>query len=392
MGKKILSAAVLLIFIFLIFSCNESEIGVFYGLAKEEKVKDYALHNHCTSESMIKTNGYLYVAANTIYKKKAEGGELDWHKVKSPEGYHNVTEMGLANDTIFIIAYDTDKAKPYLFSGTGDGTWEKKETPVDGKISRMRVANDVIFISDRSGHLYYSEDSGSSFTQDTSLPEDSKLFSTSTGNFDMVYGGGSYYLNAQYNLYRGNPGSMGTDFTPTHNGKIWKDKEDVFTRLYYDEEDDRLYTADNSGYVYAVDSPSGASGTSWVKSDSHTASGMGLQGLIVLRIPTSSGSTRKLLLAGSGINSGRGYFIVDNPRTSKRDYLDPKTPRNKDFATIISDYYDYNAFNLSKAAINSFFIDKYSDGTSFDFYALTFGYGVWKNSNKGDYVRGWNQE
>ena len=62
-----------------------------------------------------------------------------------------------------------------------------------------------------------------------------------------------------------------------HNDKIWKDKEDVFTRLYYDEEDDRLYTADNSGYIYAVDSPSGASGTSWVKSDSHAASGMGLQ-------------------------------------------------------------------------------------------------------------------
>jgi len=389
MGKKVLSTLLIFITIFMLISCNESDIGVFYGLSKEKKVKNYALPDHCTSESMVKTGGYLYVAASSIYKKKAEGRELDWHKIKSPSGYHNVTEMGLVNDTIFILAYDTDDAKAYLFSGTGDGTWERKETPIDKNISRMRVANNVIFITDRSGNLYYSEDSGDSFTQDTSLPEDSKLFSTSTGNFDLTYGGGSYYLNAQYKLYRGNPGGW-TEFTPYHNDKIWKDKEDIFTRLYYDEEDDRLYTADNSGYIYAVDSPSGASGTSWQKSDSHASSGMGLQGIIVLRIPTSAGSTHKVLLAGSGINSGRGYFEVHNPRTSDRDYLDPRRPRHS--IEVVSDYYDYMSFDLSKSAINSFFIDEYSDGTSFDFYAMTYGYGVWKNTDKGDYKRGWNQE
>ena len=116
MGKKILSAVLILVSISLILACNESEIGVFYGLSREEKVKDYALPNHCTSESMVKTGGYLYVAASSVYKKKAEGGELDWHKIKSPSGYHNVTEMGLANDTLFVIAYDSDDAKPYLLS------------------------------------------------------------------------------------------------------------------------------------------------------------------------------------------------------------------------------------------------------------------------------------
>ena len=386
MSNKLLSAVLILITMSLLFSCNESEIGVFYGLAHEEKVKNYALPDHCTSETMVKTGGYLYVAASSIYKKKAEGGELDWHKIDSPSGYHNVTEMGLAGDTIYILAYDSDDAKPYLFSGSGDGSWERKTTPIDGKISRMRVANDVIFITDREGHLYSGD--GSSFSQDSSLP-DSKLFKTSTGNFDLTYGGGSYYLNAQYKLYRGAPGGW-TEFTPMHNDKIWKDKEDVFTSLYYDEEDDRLYTADNSGYIYAVDSPSGASGTSWVKSDSHAASGMGLQGLVVLRVPTSSGSKHKVLLAGTGVNAGRGYFEVHNPRTSDRDYLDPKRPRHS--IEIISDYYDYMAFDLSKASINSFFVDDYGDGSTFDFYALTYGYGVWKNSNKGDYVRGWNQE
>lgn len=390
MGKKLLSAAlVLIVGSLIIISCNNSEIGIFYGLAKEEKVKDYALPNHCTSECMIKTGGYLYVAANSIYRKKAEGGELDWHKVKSPKDYHNVTEMGLVGDTIFVLAYDSDDAKAYLFSGTGDGSWERKETPIDKKISRMRITNDVIFISDREGHLYYSEDSGGSFTQDTSLPDDSKLFITSTGNFDITYGGGSYYLNAQYKLYRGNPGGW-TEFSPTHNGSIWKDKEDVFIRLYYDEEDDRLYTADNSGYVYAVDSPSGASGSSWVKSDNHTPGGLGIQGMIVLHIPTSSGNKHKVLLGGSGINSGRGYFEVHNPRTSDRDYLNPRRPRHS--VEVVSDYYDYMSFEISKAPINAFFLDEYSDGTSFDFYAMTFGFGVWKNSNLGGYKRGWNRE
>lgn len=388
MGKKIFSAVLFLLTALFLVSCNDSEIGVFYGLSREEKVKDYALPNHCTSETMIKTGGYLYVAASSIYRKKAEGGELDWHKVKSPDGYHNCTDMGLVGDTIFVLAYDADDAVPYLFSGSGNGSWEKKDTPLGKKISRMRVANDVIFLTDRSGNLYYSNDSGSSFTQDSGV---SPLFSTSTGNFDIVYGGGSYYLDAQYAIYSGAPGSW-TDITPhkPSDGKLWKDKEDIFTRLCYDEDDDRLYTADNSGYIYAVDSPSGASKTSWVKSDGHTPSGLGIQGMIVLRIPTSSGSTHKVLLAGSGINSGRGYFEVHNPWTSNRDYLDPERPRNS--IPIVSNYYDYMSFDISKAAINSFFIDEYSDGTSFDFYALTYGYGVWKNSNKGGYERGWNQE
>ncbi len=386
MDKKILSLVLVLITIPLLFSCNESEIGIFYGLRHEKKVKNYALPDHCSSETMIKTDGYLYVAASSIYKKKAEGGELDWHKIKSPEDYHNVTEMGLANGTIFILAYDEDDAVPYLFSGSGDGNWEKKDTStIEKTISRMRVVNDVIFITDRSGNLYYSDDYGDSFTKDDSR---SPLFSTSTGNFDITYGGGSYYLNAQYDLYRGAPGGW-TEFSPTHDGKKWKDKEDVFNRLYYDEDDDRLYTADNSGYIYAVDSPSGASGSSWVKSDSHASSGMGLQGLAVLRIPTSAGSEHKMLVAGSGINAGRGYFEVHNPRTSNRDYLDPKRPRHS--VEILSNYYDYMSFDISKAAINSFFVDDYGDG-NFDLYALTFGYGVWKNTNKGGYVRGWNQE
>ena len=387
MDKKILSLVIVLITVSLLFSCNESEIGIFYGLSHEKKVKNYSLPDHCTSESIVKTGGYLYVAASSIYRKKAEGGELDWHKVKSPKGYHNVTEMGLANDTIFILAYDADDAKPYLFSGTGNGTWERKETPIDKKISRMRVANDVIFITDRSGNLYYSEDFGDNFTKDDSL---SPLFSTSTGNFDLTYGDGSYYLNAQYDLYRGTPGGW-TEFSPTHDGKKWKDKEDVFTRLYYDdgETGGRLYTADNSGYIYAVNSPSGASGSSWVKSDSHAPSGMGVQGFAVLRIPTSSGSNHKMLVAGSGINAGRGYFEVHNPRTSDRDYLDPKRPRHS--IEVLSSYYDYMSFDISKAAINSFFVDDYGDG-NFDLYAMTYGYGVWKNTNKGGYVRAWNQE
>ena len=386
MVKKIFSSVLILLALSLLVSCNESEIGIYYGLSREEKVKDYALPNSCTAESMIKLDGYLYVAASSIYKKKAEGAELDWHKIPSPKGYHNCTEMGVANNTIFILAYDPDEAKAFLFSGSGDGAWERKETPIDKNISRMRVANNTIFITDRNGNLYYSTDSGASFTKDDAI---SPLFNTSTGNFDLTYGGGSYYLNAQYKLYRGNPGSW-TEFTPTHSGRAWKDREDVFTRLYYDEYDNRLYTADNSGYIYAVDSPSGASGESWVKSDDNTRSGLGIQGMIVLNIPTSAGNTHKVLLAGSGINSGRGYFEVHNPRTEKREYLDPDLPRRK--TEVVSEYYEYMAFNLSKAAINAFFVDEYSDGKSLDFYALTYGYGVWKNTDKGGYKRGWNQE
>jgi len=385
MIKKMLSVFLVFISVFAITSCNDSSVGVFYGLSQEEKVKDYSLPNRCTSEDMIKTGGYLYVAAGSIYKKLAEGGELDWHKVSSPEGYHYVSQMGLFKSDIYIVSFAFGDADTYLFKGDGSGTWTKVSTPIDKTISRMRIVNDVIFLSDKSGNLYHSTD-GSSFTQDTSLP---KLFVTSSGSYDVVFDGSKYYLNTLYKLYRGTYNSW-TEFTPKKSsGKEWKDDDEVFTRLYFDNGDTRLYAADSAGNVYAVDSPSSADEKAWIMSDDNTPSSLGILGLVVLRIPTSAGGIHKVLLCGSGINGGKGYYEVHNPDTSDREKLDPQRPKNA--VSIISDYYDYVSFDLSQAAINSFFVDTYPDG-SFDFYALTYGYGIWKNSDKGGYRRAWNQE
>ena len=104
MIKRTLSVFMIIVSVLTIAACNDSSVGVFYGLSKEEKVRDYSLPNKCTSEDMIKTGGYLYTAAGSIYRKLAEGGELDWHKISSPDGYHYTNQIGLFNSDIYIVS------------------------------------------------------------------------------------------------------------------------------------------------------------------------------------------------------------------------------------------------------------------------------------------------
>ncbi|MCQ2603862.1 MAG: hypothetical protein MJ215_02310 [Spirochaetia bacterium] len=372
-------------------SCNDSNVGIFYGLSNEEKVSDYSLPNHLTSDTIVKVNGQLYLAAGTIYTKPSGGGKREWTKVSSPDGYRFASEMAALSDgTIFIISYDVDDAKTMMFKGDGSGTWEKVSTPADGKLSKMRIANDVIYLSDKNGNFYYSTDKGSSFNKDTSLPGQ-KLFSTSTGYFDLVTDGSVCYLNAQYTIYKGKCNSW-TPFQPRENdGSRWKDKDETYTRLYYNGDADRLYASDTDGYLYAVNSPASAGEKDWIQSDNNTPSGIGIQGMVQVNVRSSGGKNHSVLLIGSGITGGKGYYEVWDPEVDKsdRDKINPKRPKHSN--EYISDYYDYLAFDISEAAVTNFFVDYYDDGINFDIYAMTYGYGVWKNSLKGS-ERGWNRE
>ena len=386
--RKIILCITALITFMSFASCNDSDVGIFYGLSVEEKVKDYSMPNSVTADSMVKTGGYLYVAAGTIYKKKAEGGMTDWSVLNGPDGCRYTTEMALHPDgTIFIVSYDMDNVETLLFSGDGSGTWTRVPTPCDTRIVKLRIADDVIYLSDKSGKFYYSTDKGASFAQDSSLPV---LETSNTGVFDVVSDGSVHYLNTQYRIWKGKYNSW-TDFTPKKsNGSELKDEDEIFGRVYYCSVDDRLYTGCSEGYLYAVDSPASAAATAWLESDDNTPSGIGLQGMVLLKVPVSPSSTHKMLVIGSGISGSKGYYEVHNPRTDRASHLDPDRPSSS--LEVLSDYYDYTAFDLSTAPVNNFFVDMYPDGVNFDLYALTYGFGVWKNSSNGSYVRGWNRE
>ena len=68
---------------FLIISCNQSDIGIFYGIEKEEKIIDRSLSNSLTIGAMDKLGSTLYIAAGKVYKK-ASGTNNEWSKVFYP--------------------------------------------------------------------------------------------------------------------------------------------------------------------------------------------------------------------------------------------------------------------------------------------------------------------
>ena len=71
MGKKIISAALLLMSALLLISCNESEIGVFYGLSREEFIEE---QDAAAIEQYAKTQRILsFIVDNAVItEEKAE--------------------------------------------------------------------------------------------------------------------------------------------------------------------------------------------------------------------------------------------------------------------------------------------------------------------------------
>ena len=188
--KKIFPVLLILILILFLFSCNQSDIGIFYGLEIEEKIIDNSLPNNLTVGGMVKSGTALYIAAGRVYTKTS-GSSADWVKVSSPSGYDLSTEIAATASDVYAVFFNSVSADSALFSmPAGGSSWTEVAGTFDGKVNKVKAVNDQIYLStyisgSEPGMLYYSN--GGAFSIITGV-------TAGGGHFVAAYDGTNYWI------------------------------------------------------------------------------------------------------------------------------------------------------------------------------------------------------
>jgi len=341
------------------FSCNESDIGIFYGLKNEVKIRDRSLPNNVTVGSMTKIGISLYIAAGNVYKKTSKTEE-EWYVIPPPSGFDLSVCLVSKGTDLYAIYYTKNNANKGFFRLIdGENTWTaiNEISSLPGTIENLKSANNEVFISTRISsniaHLYHY-DGTTNFTQ---------IISNMTGSpFDVISNGTDYWVSNYNKIFHGN--SPIGPFTSIRsleeyceiNALIELDNSITFT--YWHKRNLR-------GYIEVIDYAGN------VVNNNSVGSFM-LNGLKLFTV-----SGYEFLICGT---SGRGYYQLLNPSKTN---IELQRPRNN----VLSQNYN-SAIDLQNAVVLDFFIDDGDDG---DLYALTSTKGLWKNTEEGGF-RTWSIE
>jgi len=346
----------------LFYSCNQSDVGIFYGLENEVKITDNSLSNNLTIGSMAKSPaGELYIAAGRVYTKTS-GSSEDWRKVSTPSGYDLSTSLAVntTDSNIYAIFYDTDSADTALFKMPDGGSWTEVTDPVfEGSFEYVKSANGYILVSTRidenSARLYYSN--GGAFSEAAVV--------TMTGSdFYVIHDGTDFWVSNSNILYQGNNLNGLTDaltLDSTVEIKGLSESSGAYIYLSCWDRENR------DGYLMATD---GNNGTLDEESDDKKT-------YKLFNLTTFRAEGYDFLLCGT---NGLGYRQILSPSSSN---LDLDTPDDD----VLSENYT-SAIDLQNCAVIDFFVDGGEDG---DLYALTATTGLWKNSLSGG-TRVWSIE
>ena len=384
--NKVLYIITATVFISILFSsCNQSDVGIFYGIEKEEKIKDGSLSNSITIGAMDKLLTELYIAAGKVYKKTS-GSSEDWRKCSTPSGYDLCTSLTSFNGSIYAVWFDMDDADTALFKTADGNSWTRvTDSDFTGNFSIVKSVNSTyMVVSSVTG-----SNTGLCFVSDTGNNDEFNIIQYSGtnlnvvgGHFDIDYDSTNYYwFLTKEKIYLEN-GSDLTNFTSLDSIEV--DKDGSGSNDYDIDKDEYfnyLYAYDDGNHVYANRSFGKFSyynGTSWNNSVENL--NVNVNDMIVFEvntIPTFFVGTWSL-----------GYYEPESPGLSISSLDSPERD------SITCDYATYRASDLQESAVLGFFKDDLTgDGDTSDdeLYALTYGKGLWKNvDNSGE--RNWQRE
>ncbi|MCL2704926.1 MAG: hypothetical protein FWE72_01820 [Spirochaetaceae bacterium] len=362
---KLRSIIILLFFLF-IFSCNDSDIGIFYGLKNEEKIRDRSLPNEVTVGSMTRLGMNLYIGAGNIYTKTSQTEE-EWRVVNPPSGFDLSVEVVSNGTNLYAIYYTKNSAKKGFFKLDGN-VWEQITLGIPGTIESVKGANNQIFISTRinsnTAYLYHFDGTNNFPTQ---------IINNMTGSlFNVIFDGTFYWIYNYNKIFSGNsPINPFTNIFSIEDHYEIKGIMELNNNIFFTYSSKRNLR----GYIGVINSAG-------IKINEHNIGSFMLNGLktfTVTGIEEGVNKEYKFLLCGT---AGRGYYQLLNPSENN---IELQRPRNN----ILSENYN-SAIDLQNAVVLDFFIDP-PDAPDGALYALTATKGLWKNTVDGGY-RTWSIE
>ena len=328
----------------LIISCNQSDIGIFYGIETEEKIIDGSLSNSLTIGAMDKLGTELFIAAGKVYTKTS-GSSEDWDKCSSPSGYDLCTSMTSFNGNLYAVWFDMNNADTALFSSPDGNSWSQvTDSGFSGEFSLVKSANNAVMVvstvTDTNEGYYYTTTTGNNNDFDIIQYSGSDINALG-GHFDMDFDGTNYWFLTKENIYIDN----GADFTDLDSVSQNKVDDDEYFRYIYAYDETHVYTNRSYGEF------SFYNGSSWDNSVENLVVNVNdMTVFTVNAVPTFFVGTYSL-----------GYYEPDSPGLDISDLDNPESD------SITCDYSTYNASDLRFAAVLGFF----ADGD--ELYALTYG-------------------
>ena len=353
----------------IIISCNQSDIGIFYGIENEEKIVDRSLSNSLTIGAMDKLGSTLFIAAGKVYKK-ASGTNNEWAKCSTPSGYDLCTSLTVFEDTtIFAVWFNKDSAETAFLKSLDGNSWTSVSGTFSGDFSLVKSAhaasNDgVIVVStvtgSNTGNFYTSTD-GTTFNPINGV-------NALGGHFDIDYDNSNYWFLTKENIYEENNNDL-TTLPAASQGKV--DDDEYFNFIYaYDE--NHVYATRSLGEFGYYN------GTTWNNSVENLS--INANDMIVFEV-----NSTPTFFAGT---DRYGYYEPTTPGLSIEDLDRPESD------SITCDYQTYNASDLRYSAVLGFYKDDLTgngDTSDDELYALTYGEGLWKNiDDNGERV--WQRE
>ena len=348
----------LLLFFFIIFSCNDNDIGIFYGLKNEEKIKKGSLPVNITAGSMARAGANLYLAAGNVWTRPANSTWIDWARVNPPKDGFISTSLASSPNVLYAIYYHRNTADRGFYSRSGNAAitdeWTLITASHEGTIESVKSAGSTIFVSTRdsgnTGRLYRFD--GNSFIE-INLPTP-MVDST----FHVVSDEGTGYLIATRNsIYRVN-NSFVVSTPPLLSPSSTIGESSIIGGLARHSDGRIFFTYWNlarTGYVAVVN----ADGTGF------SSKGMGTFEVNGIKIFDSQASDIPYyILVGT---SGRGYWQAEN--------LNIGTIQRRISSNPVSNNYN-SAIQLQFSVVHDFFIDDNND-----LYALTNTRGLWRNTS-----------
>ena len=349
-------------FVFLI-SCNQSGIGIFYSISREQPLKNTTLPDNLSVSGMVKGESEYYVSGGGLYSRGITGGvEVEWNDaVATPSD-----ELSLCirlvefKDKLYGLFTDTSGNKTGIYSSGRNSIKWTKAGSFDKPIVAFAASEIALFVTVRENYATYVTKTS---TNGTDFSVSLSLLGQYTGVTDAADFASLTWLVSGTKLYSG---TGGTYEPVTGSGAPSSSKS--FGGVYASASDslDRLFVSNAEGEVYST-----GDGSAWDVSSVTDANGNPVPLYDIEEVAVGNAT---VIVVGAK----RGYYdiIFEDVYSWPFSLQQPGSTEAGQYSSSDANYLN---IDLRTSVVRFFFVDRDSN----TLFACTSGNGLWINPISG---------
>jgi len=362
--------------LFALASCNESGLGIFYSISREDPLEDTTLPNDLSVSGMVKSSETYYVCAGGLYSRDISDGELaPWNPLEMPSNEYDLCLALLEFKGSFYGFFSNTAAdSTQIFTSEKENIAWSAVGVFDSPIVGLAASESSLFVTERVDPVTYrttASADGIDFSTTLALNPPNGVLVTDAVDFPI---GTTWLIGGPY-LYSGS-GTTYTQITPPGS-----QTNASFGGLYVsDDLGPRLFVSDSAGHVYAT-----ADGSTW---ESATVTDDAGNPVVLYDMEEVSILDAQVVVVGAK----NGYYDIVFEDGTYSSAFSLQIPGSEAAGAYSSSDANFLNIDLRRSAIRMFFFD----GAGTTLFAGTSGNGLWVNpisgTTAGNLTRKWDRQ